>query len=221
MILFGVNGLKDNKSLGNIELFIFDWDGTLNSMRLTLRINEAVRRSLGIWNKDSSIKDFRSVDFDLKKKLDSEERKNNIQTFLFEILLNFSRPKLHNDSVDLLKKLRKKNKKIALFTNGRSARIIREVKYLGIDKYFDSIISARDINILKPNPTGLKMILKSLKVKPEKAIYIGDMVDDIVTARLAHMNSCAVADGFDSYHTLKSTSPDYIFRSVEELGKAI
>jgi HAD superfamily hydrolase (TIGR01549 family) len=190
-------------------------------MRLTMMINEGVRRSLGIWNKDSSIKDIKRMDFDLKKRLKNEERKLDALTFLFEIFLNFSKPKLHEGTIVLLKKLRREKKKIAIFTNGRSQRLVKELRYFGITDYFDSIVSAREIHEMKPNPTGLKAILNTMKVKPERAVYIGDMVDDMITAKLIHVKSCAVANGFDSYHKLKSIHPDYIFRSIEELNRSL
>lgn len=207
--------------LKDTDLFIFDWDGTLNSMRLTMWINESVKRALGIWNRDSSIKDIGKMDFDLKKRLKDEGRKLDALTFLFEIFLSFSRPKLHNDTIELLEKLRRSRKKIAIFTNGRSQRLVKELKYLGITDYFDSIVSAREIHEIKPNPTGLKAILNTLKVRPERAVYMGDMVDDMITAKLIHVKSCAIANGFDSYHKLKSIRPDYIFRSIEELNRSV
>jgi pyrophosphatase PpaX len=210
-----INLMKD------FDLFVFDWDGTLNNMRVTMRINEALKRALHIWNKDSSIKDFTHVDYDLKKKLKSEERKNDFMTYLFDIFLNLSRPRLHKDTITLIKHLHKSGKKIAIFSNGRSHRVIRELKILGMEDYFDIIVSARDLHALKPNPTGLKAILTSTKVKPNRCIYAGDMVDDIVTAKLAKVSSCGIADGFDSYHTLKSINPDYLFRSIEEMDRAL
>jgi HAD superfamily hydrolase (TIGR01549 family) len=205
----------------NIDLFIFDWDGTLNSMRLTMRINEAVKRALGIWNKDSEIKDLSKMDYNLKRQLRGEEKKIDALTFLFDVLLNFSRPKLHNDTVALLKKLKRMHKKIAVMSNGRSQRLIKEFQYLGISDYFDAVVSGRHIHEIKPNPTGLKAILKEFEADPKRTVYIGDMVDDMITAKLAKVRSCAVANGFDSYHKLRSVRPDYIFRSIEELNKAI
>ncbi len=207
--------------LDGTDLFIFDWDGTLNDMRVTLRINEAIKRSLHVWNRDSGIKDFKRVNYELKKKLRGEERRNNVMTFLFDMFLNLSRPRLHKDSIALIDILRKKGKRIAIFSNGRGSRIVRELRILGIADRFDSIVSARDINALKPNPTGLKAVLASTKVRPGRAVYIGDMVDDIITAKLAHVKSCAVADGFDSYHTLKSIKPDCIYRSIAEFYNSI
>ena len=65
------------------------------------------------------------------------------------------------------------------------------------------------------------MALYSTKVKPSDAIYLGDMVDDIIAAELADVHTCGVADGFDSYHTLKSVKPEYLFKSMEELSKSL
>jgi HAD superfamily hydrolase (TIGR01509 family) len=210
-----------NSLIKDCDLFVFDWDGTLNSMRITMRINESIKRALGIWNTDSSIKDFKHVDYDLKKKLKNEERKNDFMTYLFDFLLNISRPRLRNDSLELLKYLHKKGKKIAIFSNGRSHRVIRELRILGIVDYFDSIVSARDLNTLKPNPSGLKVVLNSTKVKASRCVYIGDMVDDIITAKLAHVSSCGVAGGFDSYHRLGSIHPDYLFKSLADMNRSL
>lgn len=190
-------------------------------MRLTMRINEAVKRALGIWNRDSEIKDLGKMDHNLKRQLKDEERKIDALTFLFDVFLSFSRPKLHNDTIALLKKLKRMHKRIAVMSNGRSQRLIKEFQYLGITDYFDSVVSGRHIHEIKPNPTGLKAILKEFKADPKKTVYIGDMVDDIITAKLAKVKSCAVANGFDSYHELRSAKPDYIFRSIEELNGAI
>jgi HAD superfamily hydrolase (TIGR01509 family) len=212
---------KKGGMAGKIDLFIFDWDGTLNSMRLTMRINEAVKRALGVWNRDSSIKDLDRMDYNLKRQLKDEERKLDVLTFLFDIFLNFSRPKLHNDSVELLKKLRARHKRIAVLSNGRSQRLIKEIKYLGIGDYFDSVVSGRHIHEMKPNPTGLRAIVKDFKADPKRTVYIGDMVDDVITAKLAKVRSCAVSNGFDSYHKLRSIKPDYLFRSIEELNRAV
>ena len=99
--------------------------------------------------------------------------------------------------------------------------MLSELSYLKIADYFDVIVSANDIKAMKPNPTGIKAILHFFKAKPGSAIYIGDMVDDIITAKLAKVTSCAVADGFDSHHKLKSIKPDYLFDGIESLKAAL
>jgi HAD superfamily hydrolase (TIGR01509 family) len=151
----------------------------------------------------------------------NEEYKNGIMAFLADLLMVFSKPVLHKSTMKLLKELRRRGKKIAILSNERSYRLMSEITYLGIEDYFDVIVSAKHIMAMKPNPTGLKAILHSLKVKPGRAIFVGDMVDDILAAKLAGVTSCAVADGFDSRHKLKSMKPDYIFNGVEGLEEAL
>ncbi len=203
------------------RLFIFDWDGTLLYMRLPLAVNEAIKRVLRLWNVPAPKELVDISKYDPKRALAREEMKNNALAFLGDLVFLLGRPKLHNDTLRILKKLKSAGKQIALFSNGRRYRLLKELAYLGITNYFDVIVSARDFGTTKPDPTGLKAVLYALKARPESAIYFGDMVDDVVAAKLARIHSCGVADGFDSYHTLKSARPEYLFRSTEELSKEL
>ena len=171
--------------LDDYDLFVFDWDGTLNRMRFLLGANEGMKRALHIWNEDSSIKDFRRVNHDLKRRLKSIEGRNDAMTLLFDVFMALGRPKLHNDSLKMMERIRKAGKKTAIFSNGGSYRLVKELQSLGLVGYFDMIVSARELNAVKPNPTGLKFILSTLKVKPDRCLYMGDMIDDILAAKLS------------------------------------
>lgn len=213
---------KSQNLLDKFDVFIFDWDGTLNSMRMITKVNESVKRALGLWNRDSSIKDFKSMNYNLKQRTEAgEEHKNGAVLVIAELFLMLSKPRLQKDSIELLKALKKRGKRIAILSNARSYRLLGELSYLKITDYFDVIVSTREIKALKPNPTGIKAILHFLKAKSGSALYVGDMVDDVLTAKLAKVHSCAVADGFDSYHELKSMKPDYIFSGIESLKAAL
>jgi phosphoglycolate phosphatase len=204
------------------DVFIFDWDGTLNDLRMITWVNEATKRALGLWNRDSAIKDFQSMNYNLRHKIEvREEYKNGIMAILADVLMVFSKPVLHKSTMKLLKELKSRGKKIAILSNERGYRLMMEISYLNIGDYFDVIVSAKHIKALKPNPTGLKAIMHTLKIKPDRAVFVGDMVDDILAAKLAGVSSCAVADGFDSHHKLKSMKPDYIFNGIEGLEEAL
>lgn len=207
--------------LNKYDAFVFDWDGTLNNLRFTVWLNEKLKRALGIWNKDSSIKKIDINSHDIKRKIKAGNIEYDIAMPLVDVLMFFSKPKLHNDTRELLEALKKHRKKIAIFSNGRSSRLIRELSYAGIADYFDVIVSGMDIKAMKPNPTGLKVIIKTLGVRPERTLYIGDMTDDIIVAKLNKAHSCAIANGLDSRHTLKSMKPDYIFDNIEGLKRAL
>ncbi|MDE1810517.1 MAG: HAD family hydrolase [Candidatus Micrarchaeota archaeon] len=208
--------------LKKYDAFIFDWDGTLNGMRFALRLNESVKHALKLWNKDSSMKDFGTMGIDLKKKkLSDEQRKNSIMVPLAELPFYMSRPRLQNGTVHVLKKLERAGKYMAIVSNGNEHRLMKELNYLGIADYFDIISSAKSLKAMKPNPSGIIAVVKTLGVKPNRAVYIGDMVDDVISAKLARVASCAVADGFDSYHRLRSVKPTYLFKTIEALEKAL
>lgn len=207
--------------LNKYDAFVFDWDGTLNNLRFTVWLNERLKRTLGIWNKDSSIRDVNIKAHDLKRKIEVDGIEYDLAMPLVDLLMFFSKPKLHNDTRELLEALKRHGKKIAIFSNARSSRLIRELTYAGIVDYFEVIVSGMDIKAMKPNPTGLKVIVKTLGTRPEKTLYIGDMTDDIIVAKLNGVKSCAVANGLDSRHTLKSMKPDYIFDNIEGLKRAL
>jgi HAD superfamily hydrolase (TIGR01509 family) len=202
------------------KLFIFDWDGTLLYLRLPLAVNEAIKRALRLWNVSAPKKlaDPRKYN---KSAQAQQEIKSRLLTFVTDVIFSLSKPKLHNDTIKILDALKGRHKRIALFSNGGRYRLTKELSYLKIKDYFEEVVSARDFHATKPDPTGLKVILYRMKVKPEEAIYLGDMVDDIVAAKLVKVHTCGVADGFDSYHTLKSAKPEYLFKSMEEFSKAL
>ncbi|HUY69990.1 MAG TPA: HAD-IA family hydrolase [Candidatus Baltobacteraceae bacterium] len=208
--------------LNKYDAFIFDWDGTLNGMRFALRLNESVKHAFKMWNKDSAMKDFGKMNIDLRKKrLSGEVRKNSILVPLAEIPFYMSRPRLQSGTVGLLKRLKKADKYMAIVSNGNEHRLMRELELLGISDYFDIISSAKSLKAMKPNPSGIMAVVKTLGVGSRRSVYIGDMVDDVISAKLAHVASCAIADGFDSYHRLKGMKPDYIFKTIEAFEKAL
>ena len=176
--------------LKKYDAFIFDWDGTLNGMRFALRLNESVKHALKLWNKDSSMKDFGKMGIDLKKKrLSDEQRKNSIMVPLAELPFYMSRPRLQNGTVHVLRKLERAGKYMAIVSNGNEHRLMKELNYLGITDYFDIISSAKSLKAMKPNPSGIMAVVKTLGVRPNRAVYIGDMVDDVISAKLARVAS--------------------------------
>ncbi len=70
-----------------------------------------------------------------------------------------------------------------------------KLKALGLDSYFDAVLSSSDpeIGCLKPNPLGLFAVLKLLGVTPESTVYIGDRPDvDAVCAHAAGVHAIII-----------------------------
>ena len=71
----------------------------------------------------------------------------------------------------------------AVSTN-RSTTMSRVVDVFGLDRWFDIIVCALDVNNPKPDPEGVFKILEILGVEKDRVIYIGDsVVDEIVAYR--------------------------------------
>jgi HAD superfamily hydrolase (TIGR01509 family) len=211
--------LDDGKILlKKYDLFIFDWDGTLSEMHSVLKANEWIKRKLRTWDRAARIKEMESRRKEvLRREIRIEETKNVFLATVFEVLAIFYRPRLHRDTTELLALLKRMGKNVAILSNGNSSRLSKELERMGIGKYFDLVVSAKDIGAVKPDPRGIKVIVARMKTRPSRTLFLGDMIDDILTADLAGVDSCAVSDGFDSHEKLKSAGPRYIFRSVEEM----
>lgn len=213
---------KPDEILSRYELFIFDWDGTLNNIRLPLRIKDTLKHIL---RGNKKIKEYAyelSHDkSEMIKVVKLKQEENKLLVAIADIVLMISRPKLHNGSLMLLKKLKARRKRIALFTNAGNYRLYRELRILKITDFFEIIVCAKALKAGKPSPLGIEHILKHTGIKRSKVIVIGDSIDDIIAAKLANVASCGVAGGLDSYGRLHEMKPEYMFDSIEEMERSI
>ena len=205
------------KRIADYRLYIFDWDGTLNSMSAAHRAYETVKRCLKFFKGGHRPKYSNINMTDIKHIVKREELKNRIFASAIDFLVLMIKPKLHNDTIEMLEELRKKGKKIVILSNGSGIRQRKELGMLGITGLFDMIVSAKDMGVIKPDPSGIRMVMRKIKTHAADTVYIGDTADDMLAARLAKVSACAVCCGFHSRARLKSMEPDYIFQSIEEL----
>ncbi len=202
--------------LDRYDLFIFDWDGTLTEIKLMNRVNERLNF---LWLKKKE-RSKRAALYNRRQvaRLEAKEAKE-IKEYksLIDVLMLLARPKLQPYTVETLKLLKKGGKRVVLFSNGAYWRVAKEAKNLGVMGYFDFLLSGQDIEYVKPHPLGLNIILQKEKVRGKKALYIGDMADDVLTARLAHIDCAAVYCGFDTARALASEKPRYLFKDIRGL----
>jgi putative hydrolase of the HAD superfamily len=75
----------------------------------------------------------------------------------------------------VLSKLKRLGLKLALVTNGMVRTQRNKVRLLGVEKFFDVIVYARECVISeKPNPEVYRIVLKKLGVYAERALCVGD-----------------------------------------------
>jgi len=63
----------------------------------------------------------------------------------------------------------------------------------------------------------LKAALARLRIAPANALYVGDMVVDVQTARAAGVTVWVIPTGSDDLATLLAAQPDRILKSFDEL----
>ncbi|GGH77217.1 putative hydrolase of the HAD superfamily [Pullulanibacillus pueri] len=90
----------------------------------------------------------------------------------------------------MLEVLKSKHFKLGVVTNGRDFYQRNKIASLGIDQYFDTIVTSGSVNIRKPDHAIFKLALKALNTLSEKAVFVGDNLEaDIIPAKALGMST--------------------------------
>jgi phosphoglycolate phosphatase len=122
---------------------------------------------------------------------------------------------------ETLEKLKKGGLRLAVCSNKPIAFTRELLDYLGIAGRFDVVIGPEDAPRLKPAPDMLRAALKTLGVTPAQALYVGDMVVDIQTARAAGVPVCVVPTGSDDAAALRGAQPDRLLARFRDVAAVL
>lgn len=90
--------------------------------------------------------------------------------------------------ISMLDSLKGKSLKLGIITNGRGNFQMDNIKALGIEDYFDTILVSEWEGMKKPNVEIFKKALRNLEVDASQAMFIGDHPDnDVKAAKTAGM----------------------------------
>ncbi|MBY9006424.1 MAG: HAD hydrolase-like protein [Candidatus Lokiarchaeota archaeon] len=139
-----------------------------------------------------------------------------------KILINQKKIRLYSDVIEVLEKLAKLNKKLAIVSNTAKYIVDYIVSIFGIDKYVHYAFGLgyeKEQEIAKPSPEGIKFTLKKLKFNSElsKAIMIGDSKVDIYAAKRANIYACLIKRELERYNNGYNKwkyKPDYIIDNL-------
>ncbi len=120
---------------------------------------------------------------------------------------------------EMLHQTRARGYKCGLMTGKarRAAEITLEL--LGWQNEFEVIVTGDDIARTKPDPEGIQKALQVLAVRPERAIYVGDMDFDIAAARAAGCHAFAAGWNAHDAASLRATKPDAWLDEPEDLWR--
>lgn len=133
----------------------------------------SLRDQYGIWKKKYGIKkynleEFRQKSLEIQQKLMKKEKPNS-------------------SLVKLLKQAKEKNIRMAVATSSTRYRAKWILKKLKIIDYFESIVTADDVEKHKPEPHLFLAAAKKLSIEPEDCVVIEDAQNGIDAAKRANM----------------------------------
>lgn len=129
-----------------------------------------------------------------------------------------SRWTLRPKARDFIDDLKRNGIKTGLVSNIGRMALERAFHKLNFDQLFDVSITRNDVRTLKPGAEGINLALTRLRVTINKALHVGDSLDDIHAAREAGLKVIIILGGENSKSDLLSAGPDFL---IQDFGKLI
>jgi len=117
-------------------------------------------------------------------------------------------------AVELIKSLTEHGFRNALASSAPPGNIKLLIGSLGIDDYFDIIVSGHEVAESKPSPQVFLLAARRLGVKPENCIVIEDAITGVAAARRAGMRCVAVTT---TNSRARLAEADMVVDSLEEV----
>jgi len=209
----------------NIFAVIFDMDGVLvdstkhiwesfNQLAEPLGVHfdeMAIRRYLGnsmkdqivMWREDYGVDFGNAIEFSIK-------------AHKIQMGLTNANSKPDKELLRLLQDLQERNVPMAVGTSSGRVRADNMLSVLGIDHYFDAVITADDVIEHKPNPHVFLEAAKQINASPVNCVVIEDAATGIEAARNGHMKSIGFLTEWNSEEELSQS--DMVIRGFGELS---
>lgn len=123
--------------------------------------------------------------------------------------------------VELLDSLQTQGMILAIASNKYQSATEKLVKHYFPKINFSSVLGQREGWPVKPDPLFVREILNKTQVTVQDTLYVGDSDVDMMTARNAGVEACAVTWGFRSKEELLSYHPAFVAEKAEEIGKIL
>lgn len=126
---------------------------------------------------------------------------------------------LHPGIEDMLRFLKSRGVKLAIFTGKGKRTASITLEELKIAPYFDLVISGSDVVNHKPHHEGITKVIERLSLQADDVLMVGDTVGDVKASRGAGVRVAAVLwDSYDRDRVL-AAGADYVFHDVNEMRR--
>lgn len=210
----------------NIQLIIFDFDGTLGDTRrnivttmqmtiaeigLPCRSDAECASTIGLPLYGCFEKLFPNTDKRIFQQCVETYRR------IFQENMQTIKPQTFPKVVETLSALKEKGLTLAIASSRSHASLVELTHDLGISNVISYMIGADDVNKAKPNPEPVLNILEALGYKACQTLVVGDMDVDILMGANAGTKTCGVTYGNGTKKEFEEVGADYVIDSIDEL----
>ena len=211
-----------------IRLVVFDLDGTLIDSRRDLAT--AVNAMLGEMGRpalpDKVVAEYvgDGAGMLVRRALGDPEDEELVAQGVERFMACYRRHMLDHTFVydgvfEALERLRPQSgggeRKFAVLTNKPVNPARRICEALGLSEHFFQIYGGNSFGTKKPDPEGLRTLMREAGARPDETVMVGDSVVDVLTARNAGTFVIGCRYGLSS-HTLETVSADIMVDAPSE-----
>lgn len=205
-----------------IKAVIFDFDGTLaDTLPVCFLAFESVFKKFD--NREVTSEEIMAMFGPSETGIIRENLKNNNYEEAIELYYEIYRDRhenivQNNDDINtLLTMLKTNGYKLGIVTGKARRSLDISLDCLGLNHFFDVIITGDDVEFPKPHPEGIYKALGYLDVLPNEAVFLGDSDADIMAGKQANVLTIGV-HWLPNYQTIDfNVKPDEVYSSINEL----
>ncbi len=208
-----------------IELLIFDLDGTLVDSRMDIANSvNYMRRRLSL--EPLPVEVIASFIGEgaaalVRRALGQQASESQVKEALDIFLPHYAQHLLDNTAQypqvsETLAELVRRKKLLAVLTNKPTEMTRRILEGFELARLFALILGGDSFERKKPDPMGVHYIINAVGSSPERTLMIGDLPNDILTGRNAGAWTCGVTYGLAGERVAEA-QPDFLIHRIGEL----
>jgi HAD superfamily hydrolase (TIGR01509 family) len=206
------------KSFRDVRVVLLDWDGTLlDSCAADRRAYVKMFRSLGIpWSLETYNHHYSPDWYQLFRAAGIPRSRWKEADRTWRRYYAREKPALLPGVRRVLRWLDRRFT-LALVTSGNRARVMEQLRRLGLHRYFAVRVCSEDAPWRKPHPAPLRTAMRRLDAKPGECLYVGDTAEDVEMSRRAGVRVIGVLGPFPTHARLRAAGAAALISSLGEL----